>query len=226
MKAKLYIGLVVLSAVVLGYLLMGVAQGQSGTPLVPQQRVMAAAETIHSGWAHARGASGVGTDDTTPDPNAMSWGDFDDGTYFNIPRQWNSLSLAFYAYGDANGHDPNDPNQGTFDCNVYIVTHYGSWEPVGSFSCTVGELEMDYLPVEGTAVNSGSLEPNEAYKWAEGPFTDNLADGNAWPTATQHTGRTNGIGRFTVDTLEAVGLVALIDNKASCSTVFPIVTGR
>ncbi|MFH0983100.1 MAG: hypothetical protein V2A79_16395, partial [Planctomycetota bacterium] len=138
----------------------------------------------------------------------------------------NSITISFYGYGDANGHDPNDPNQGVFDVNVYLVEPHGSWEHIASVSLTIGELEMTHNPVTGWAINSGSLEPNEAYKWAEGPGTDNLADGNAWPSPVQHTGRTNGIYRMTVDPLGAQALVVRYDNITGVSRVYGIVKGR
>lgn len=165
--------------------------------------------TAINNWTTVRTVS---SNDTTPDPNGMTWTAAQ--TYgSDIEEYENTISLAFYAYYSA-----GDPNAGTFDCNIYLVEENGGWEHFASVTCAVGEMELTHDPVTGTALNGGSLPDGESYKWAEGPFTDNLSDSDAWPTPINISGVTNGIGRLNVDPLGAKQVVVLIDNKSATIT--------
>jgi hypothetical protein len=177
-------------------------------------------------WQSARNAYTTGyvsTDDTTPDPNGQTW-TAALGSYHQLSSEYSTLSLSFYAYGDGTGD--GDSNGGTFDANVYLVEPYGSWERVASITCAVGELELTHNPVTGAEINSGSIDPNESYKWVEGPFTDNLSDSDIWPTTVGLSGATNGIGRLNIDPLGAKGLIVLIDNMSGETRVYPVVKER
>jgi len=223
-KTRILVAALLVLVWLLGSLIMSIAQAQTGPlPASPRSHGYTASVTIQNGWAHARkGGAGVSANDTVPDPNAMSWGDLP-ATAFDIREQWSTLSLAFYAYGDGTGD--GDPNAGTCDVNVFFVTEYSSWEKIASFSIAIGELELDTYPVERTEINGGNLDPNESYKWAEGPFTDH-SSGGYWPTTVNFSGTTNSIGRMNVSRLEAGHLVVFLDNKSGFTTVFPVVTGR
>lgn len=165
----------------------------------------------------------VSANDAAVEPNEMTWSNTS-GQYINLDEREATVSLAFYAYGDGTGD--GDPNAGTVDVNVYLVEPYGSWEHVASFTVSIGELELTDDPVYGTPINAGSLDPNESYKWADGPFTNNLNDADAWPTAGNFSGSTNGIGRFNIDTLGAQGLIVRYDNMASMTRIYGVVKGR
>lgn len=215
--------LAILATVLIGLSIQ--ANAQRGIP--PTERTQAASltlRTVFPSYAHARTSSGVSANDAALDPNAMSWGDFSYTTHCGIPDRWNTVSIELYGYGDGTGD--GDPNGGSCDVNCYVVTQYGSWEHIASFTASIGELEMDTFPVEGTQINSGSVDPNQSYKWAEGPFTDNLSDPSAWPLTVSYTGRTDGIGRCTFDPMECCGLIVRIDNITATTTVFPVVSGR
>lgn len=178
----------------------------------------AKARTAINNWTLVRTVS---SDDTTPDPNGMTWTAAQ--TYgADIEEYENTISLSFYAYYSA-----GDPNGGSFDCNVYLVEEYGGWEQIASFDVDVGEMELTHNPVTGVALNGGSLPLNESYKWCEGPFSDNLSDSDAWATTVNLSGVTNGIGKMNVDPLGAKRVVALIDNKSDTITaVYILKKGR
>jgi len=179
--------------------------------------------TIQQPWVYARNIATtgyVGANDATPDPNAMTWQNT--GTYLPIPAEWNHVSIGFLAYGDGNG--AGDPNAGVFDCNVYIVDTYGSWDHVAEFSVAVGELEATHNPVTGAEINGGSLDLAESYKWAEGNFTSTTS--YDWIATLDYTGCTNGIGRLNFDAMGARVLVILIDNISATTRIFPVVKGR
>lgn len=122
-----------------------------------------------------------------------------------------------------------DPNQGTFDVNVYLVEPYGSWEHVASFDVSIGELELSHYPASTNSHSAGdsvAAEPNTIYKWAEGPFSDTLSDPNAWPSTVSYTGRSDGIGRLTLRTLDAQALIVRLNNIADVNRVYPVVKGQ
>lgn len=224
MRNKLFIMAMIALGVLVGVLIMSQAEKADAAISATTMRnlpVDAVGTNIHT-WRAARSAA-VTADDTTPDPNGQTW-QAANGSYYDISSYGNTISLAFYCYGDGTGD--GDANGGSFDANVYLVEPYGSWEQVASFTCAVGELELTHNPVTGAALNSGSLDPNQSYKWVEGPFTDNLSDTDIWPTTVNLSGATNTIGRMNIDPLGCVGLVVLIDNMASITSVTPIVKER
>ena len=214
MKLKWLPWACIILAVILGWALVQVAQAGS----LPDRGVSSLTEQY--GWHHCRTSSGIDSNETTPDPNAQLWSDYTT-SHFEIPRQWSSLSVSLYAYGDGSGD--GDSNGATCDVNVFIVNDFSSWEPICNFTAAIGELEMDYLPVEGTQINSGDLDPNESYKWAEGAFS---STSESWATDVTFSGTTNGVGRCNFDRLEALGLIVLIDNISAATTIYPVVTGR
>jgi hypothetical protein len=177
-------------------------------------------------WQYARNAYTTGyvsSADTTPDPNGQTW-QATVGSYCALDPSTDTLSLAFFCYGDGTGD--GDANGGSFDANVYLVEPYGSWEQIASVTCAVGELELTHNPVSGAQINSGSLDPNQSYKWVEGAFTDNLSDTDIWPTTVNLSGASNTIGRLNIDKLGAAGIIVLIDNISSTTRVYPIIKER
>jgi hypothetical protein len=223
MKRKLFIAAMVGLAVLLGFSFLQISQGQAGR-LPTQMRTVTYPSVEIGYWNDARGSSGVSADDATPDPNSKTWTAYEAGTYFNLSDRTEHYTLSFYAYGDGNDHDPNDPNGGVWDVNVYLVDRYSSWSRIGSFGVTVGELELTHNPVTGLAFNGGALEPNEAYKAAD-VFTTALS-ADIWTDANDIEGETNGWGRFNFKSHGAYGVVVLIDNISDVEKVYPIIKPR
>jgi len=215
-------------------LLLGCSASSPADPVtVPTDGVAATRVreiTMQQGWSYARNFSGSGVaaanaghvdvNDAELDPNAMTWQNT--GGYLMILPDWKYDTIAFLAYGDGNGD--GDPNAGTFDVNVYLVDSYSSWDHVCDFNCTVGELEATHNPVTGVAFNSGSLDPNESYKYAEGEFGSQTSYN--WLSTPEYTGDPNTIGRCTLDPWGARVLIVRVNNMSKVSWVMPIVKGR
>jgi len=220
MKNKILIAGCLIASLLLG---LWILEAQGG-PIRARSAVLdfQARGTNIKPWTLAR-TTYVDTNDTTPDPNGMTW-QAAEGSYCALHSEQSSISIAFYCYGDGVGD--GDPTSGSFDANIYLVEPYGGWEQIASITCAVGEMELTHCPYDGTQINSGSLDPNESYKWVEGSFTDNLNDATAWPAQVTFSGRTNGIGRLTLDPLGAAGVVILIDNMSGITRVYPLMKDR
>lgn len=174
-------------------------------------------------YMHLR-PGGVTADDTQLTPSTSSWYDVNDAV--PIPEEWSlgSVSLSVYAYGD--GTAEGDPNAGTFDANVYVVTEFGSAARVCALSGTIGELELSHDPTSRPPLAyrpSAIADPN--HKWAEGAFTINTG-ASCWRTDVNATGETNGIGEVRFAPGGATHIVILFDNMASVTKLYALMTGR
>lgn len=223
MKTKLYIAAVIIVTIIIGCCIMAQA-GPIRKPPIPV-RPSATATNILT-WKSLRNTlttGYVGSNDTVPDPCDQTWTNTLGSYYALFPAQ-STVSTAFYCYGDGTGD--GDPNAGTFTATTYVVELYGSWELISTATVAVGELELTHNPVTAAEINSGLLDPNESYKWCEGPFTDTLNDSDAWVVPVNLSGVSDGIGRLNVDPLGASGIVVLITNMSGITRVYPIVKGR
>lgn len=122
-----------------------------GTPLANPQY----------GWQLIRTVTSA---DTEADANALNW-DTINSTWSRFPVKWQRVEVMFLAYGDGTGD--GDPNGGDFDFKLHAVRPYGSAKTIYEGYATVGELEATCAPDTGTQYNSGSLDPNESYKFAD-----------------------------------------------------------
>jgi len=108
----------------------------------------------------------------------------DNGVFVRIDPTWNYMQFAFYCYGDGDGD--GDPNGADFDFRIHAAKWYGSSELafVGYAQC--GEVELSCDPTDGSQFNSGSLDPNESYKWVD--TIDPNGVGEDWISEVQLSG--------------------------------------
>jgi hypothetical protein len=104
----------------------------------------------------------VTVDDTPYATGTVYWDNM--SSFKSIDESWEYIQLAFYGYGDGVG-DGNSV-AGTFSFTVWAGMHYSGAKLVyeGSGTCNGGEMSCN--PVTGTQYNSGSLDPNNSYRWA------------------------------------------------------------
>lgn len=105
-------------------------------------------------------------------------------TWLMIPPTWTVAEVSFYCYGDGSGD--GDPNGGEFDFKIHMARWYGSAKVVYEGYATCGELELSVFPCTdraaspafdmGDQINSGSLDPNESYKWVDAVEPNGVAD--------------------------------------------------
>jgi len=174
-------------------------------------------------YKHLR-PNGVSADDTPLTPSTSSWYDVNDA--IAIPEEWSlgSVSVSIYAYGDGTGE--GDPNAGTFDANLYVVTEFGSAARVCALSGAIGDLELSHDPAAGwgSAYRPSQIaDPNR--KWAEGPMTIHTT-ADCWRGPVSATGEPNGIGEITFKPAGATHAFILFDNKSNITKLYALLTGR
>jgi len=154
------------------------------------------------------------------DPNLTAtlkvWGGV---TLSPLRRDWNTVTLAFLAYGDGNG--VGDPNGGSFDFEIYGCRQHSSLELVCSGDANVGELKAACLPFDST----GALlaDPNN-YKWVEGD--PNLIAAQSWGSTVTGTTDANGLGKIEFDPQGCPYIYVRLFGIANLTTIYPLITGR
>lgn len=171
-------------------------------------------ETTQEPWWLARSAA-VTASDTPLNATTRTWTGIK-AKAVEIPSSWNTISLAFYAYGDGNGG--GDPNGGTFSWRIYVCRKCGPAQLVAYGTAAVGEMVLSHDPTDGTVLTL----TNEDYKWAELP----VLTASVWPSSADVSGTTDDVGTINFDPLGAWGFYVEITSLANATTLYPVFTGR
>lgn len=126
-------------------------------------------------------------------------------TWLKMPSDWTVAEFSFYCYGD--GTDDGDPNGGEFDFKIHAARWNGSAKAVFEGYSACGELELSVYPADdrlsagfdmGEQINSGSLDPNESYKWVDAIEPNGVGD--VWISEVIVTTGTDDLGTVSVRT--------------------------
>jgi len=120
----------------------------------------------------------VTADDTALTAATKYWDSIkpDNLVFKRLDPTWNTAEFAFYCYGDGDGD--GDPNTSTFDFRIHAARWYGGAKLVYEGYAQCGEVALSCDPTDGSQFNSGSLDPNESYKWVD--TIDPNGAGDAW----------------------------------------------
>lgn len=167
----------------------------------------------------------VTTNDTTlADPNAKYWSGIC-SEWTNIPADWKTCEVSVLAYGDGTGD--GDPNEGSAKIKIMAARWFGTAKTVFEGEVTIGELEATDNPETGVQYNSGSLDPNESYKWAEAIDANGLGD--LWPgdvnDFSPDSDTTGNLATISFDTLGYAKVWAIITEMDAVTRLSIYVTG-
>lgn len=138
-------------------------------------------------------------DNTPLDANHSYWDLIkpENGIFKKIPPTYNGVEIAFYCYGDGTGD--GDPNAASFDFKIWAARWYSSAVLIYQGYAKCGELELSCDPNGYIQFNSGSLDPNQSYKWVDYIDPNGLGDAINGVYKTNNTATENGIARLGLD---------------------------
>lgn len=138
-----------------------------------------------------------------------------------MPASWNTLEFAVYAYGDGTGD--GDPNGGSCTLEIYAARPYSSAKLVWSGTVAIGELELSCDPNGAGQYNSGALDPNQSYKWADTIATT----ASPWAASVVLSGNTgaNDLATISVDAMGCPYWWARISSLTGVTKLTVVATG-
>lgn len=146
------------------------------------------------------------------------------GTWFAIPPSWNHVELSFLAYGDGTGE--GDPNAGSAKVKVMVARYRASAKTVFEGELGIGDLEASCDPESGIQWNSGSLDANESYKWADTIDANGLGD--LWPSGVTLSDAADTTGNTATLSFDCTGYFKIfvqVTEKNGWTNLKPVITG-
>lgn len=166
----------------------------------------------------------VTANDTALEPNDKYW-DSISTTWFSVPDAWNRVELSFLGYGDGTGD--GDCNSASFKVTLYGARYKSSAKTIFQGEVGIGDVEASCDPESGEQYNSGSLDPNESYKFAD--LIDANGLGDLWPSGVSLSDGTDATGSniatMNIDVTGYFKLWPIITEKSGFTNVKVLITG-
>lgn len=164
----------------------------------------------------------VTANDSALAKNTKDWTDAL-ANFHSINSGASNIEILFYAYGD--GTTVGDPDAGTCDFQVYVVSEFGGIQAVCTANDAVfGKQQLSHNPSTGAAFWSGVADPN--YTWMD-TATDTTYLTSYWSTGVQQGDENGNDGCATLqfDALGARGIYVLVNDMTNVTSVTYVIRG-